>query len=90
MADQQIYQERIVSIPGVVGGKPVIKGARIPVRLVLEYLAEDPNVQTLFEAYPHLTIEDVKACLKYARSLVEEEEIFPPFSQKDQSTHAIV
>jgi uncharacterized protein (DUF433 family) len=74
---QQHYQDRIIRTPGFVGGKPVVRGTRIPVRLVLEYLAEDPDVKTLFEAFPHLTREDVKACLDYARDLVEEEEIFP-------------
>ena len=85
---QQTYQERIVRIPGVVGGKPVVRGTRIPVRLVLEYLAEDPNVQTLFEAFPRLTLEDVKACLDYARDLVEEEEVLPPPLQGEQRSLA--
>ena len=70
---QQNYQDRIVSIPGVVGGKPVVKGTRVPVELVLEYLATDPKIDTLFEAFPKLTLEDVKACLAYAQELVEAE-----------------
>ncbi len=90
MATKQTnYQERIIRTPGVVGGKPVVKGTRIPVRLVLEYLAEDPNTHTLFEAFPHLTLEDVKACLDYAKELVEEEEIFPPSDERPHS-HASV
>ncbi len=52
----------------------MVKGTRIPVELVLEYLAYDPNVQTLFEAFPELTLEDVKACLVYAGTLVEKEQ----------------
>jgi uncharacterized protein (DUF433 family) len=71
------HQARIVRIPGLVGGKPVIKGTRIPVWLVLEYLAEDPNINTLFEDYLDLTVEDIKACLAYAKGLVEDEEMFP-------------
>ena len=43
-----------------------------------QYLAEEPDITALFAAFPHLTLEDVKACLDYARDLVEEEEIFPP------------
>jgi len=85
---QQYYHDRIVSTPGVVGGKPVVKGTRIPVRLILEYLAEDPDVQTLFEAYPQLTIKDVKACLEYAGNLVAEEEIFPPYNGTGQPIYA--
>jgi uncharacterized protein (DUF433 family) len=71
MATKQIhYQDRIVRIPGLVGGKPVVKGTRIPVELVLQYFAYDPNVKTLFEAFPALTLDDVKACLAYAEALV--------------------
>ncbi len=63
----QNYTDRIVSIPGFVGGKPVIKGTRIPVETVLEHLAQDLNIETLFEAYPRLTKEDVKAVLHYTQ-----------------------
>ena len=92
MKTQQLpYHDRIVRIPGLVGGKPVVKGTRIPVELVLEYLAYDPDLKTLFEAFPRLTIEDVKACLAYAQELVEEEEVFPIIPEKqEQSPHASV
>jgi uncharacterized protein (DUF433 family) len=78
MKAQPQHQDRIVRIPGLVGGKPVVKGTRIPVRLVLEYLAEELDIHALFTAFPRLTLEDVKACLDYAKDLVEDEEIFPP------------
>ena len=55
-------------------GKPVIKGTRIPVKIVLERLAHDLDTKTLFEDYPRLTEEDVKATLTYAESLLEQEE----------------
>ena len=70
---QQIYQDRIIVDPRILAGKPVVKGTRIPVELVLEYLAHDPNVATLFAAFPRLTLEDIKACLAYAQELVEAE-----------------
>ncbi len=82
MKAQPHNQERIVRIPGLVGDKPVVRGTRIPVRLVLEYLAEEPDIKVLFAAFPRLTLEDVKACLDYAKDLVEEEEIFPPEDNK--------
>lgn len=85
---QTHYHNRIVRIPGLVGGKPVVKGTRIPVTLVLEYLAEDPTIQTLFEAFPRLTLEDVKACIAYANELVEEEEFFPTLPEQEHQTHA--
>jgi uncharacterized protein (DUF433 family) len=78
MATKQINkQERIVRIPGLVGGKPVIKGTRIPVDMILERLAYDLDLKTLFEDYPDLTEEDIKACIAYAKELVEDEEAFP-------------
>ena len=47
-------------------GKPVVKGTRIPVELVLAKLAHNPDLDELFADYPRLTIDDVKACLEYA------------------------
>ena len=52
-------------------GKPVVKGTRIPVELVLAKLAQNPSLDELFTDYPRLTLEDVKACLDYASALVE-------------------
>jgi uncharacterized protein (DUF433 family) len=46
-------------------GKPVVKGTRIPVERVLAHLAET-SMQDLFEAFPELTVEDVRACLAQA------------------------
>jgi uncharacterized protein (DUF433 family) len=64
------YGDRIVRDPDILAGKPVVRGTRIPVDVVLAYLARDPNFNHLFEDYPRLTIEDVKACLAFAGSLV--------------------
>ena len=60
------YQDRIVTDPAILGGKPVVKGTRIPVELVLAKLAHNPNLDELFADYPRLTIEDVKACSQSA------------------------
>jgi uncharacterized protein (DUF433 family) len=65
---QENYTVRIVRIPGVLGGKPVIKGTRIPVDLILERLTYDLDFKTLFADYPDLTEEDVKACIAVATS----------------------
>ena len=70
-------QERIVIDPDVMVGKPVIRGTRIPVELVLKHLAQNPDLGELFAAYPHITLEDVKACLAYAQAVVEGEVIYP-------------
>jgi uncharacterized protein (DUF433 family) len=60
-----MFESRIVVDSDILAGKPVIRGTRISVELVLKRLAEDLNVQTLFASYPRLTEEDVKACLEY-------------------------
>lgn len=62
---------RIVRDPRVMAGKPVVKGTRIPVEMVLTYLANNPNFNDLFSDYPRLTIDDVKACLAFAQMAVE-------------------
>ena len=60
------FKERIIRDPEIMAGKPVVKGTRIPVELVLAKLAAYPDLDELFLDYPRLTLEDVKACLEYA------------------------
>jgi uncharacterized protein (DUF433 family) len=67
-----IEVERISQDPGVMVGKPVIKGTRIPVERVIAQLAHNPDISELFAAYPELTLDDVKAALEYARSALAE------------------
>jgi len=79
-----LYQDRIVINPEIMVGKPVIKGTRIPVELILKRLSQDLDLETLLAAYPRLTINDIKACLAYAEALVEGEELLmtsPAFRQ---------
>jgi len=71
------FEGRIVVDPEVLVGKPVVRGTRISVELVLRHLAENPDVGELFAAYPSLALDDVKACLEYARALVGGEDIYP-------------
>lgn len=69
MAKEQMgYKKRIVRDPRIMVGKPVVRGTRIPVELVLEYLAANPKLEDLLADYPRLTIDDVKACFAYARA----------------------
>ena len=62
--------DRIVQDPDIMVGKPVVRGTRIPVEVVIGKLAENPDLDDLFAAYPRLTLDDVKACLTYANALV--------------------
>ena len=75
------FSDRITVDPGIMAGKPVVRGTRIPVELVLKRLSQDLDMRALFEAYPRLTSEDVRACIAYAQSLVAGEELFPDASQ---------
>ena len=73
-AERRNYVDRIVQDPEILVGKPTVRGTRIPVELVLAKLAHNPDLNELFADYPRLTIEDVKACLQYARVLVEKKD----------------
>ena len=65
------WQDRIVSTPDVLRGKPRVQNTRIPVSLILGYLAEGASTDEVLKEYPDLTPKDVTACLRYARDLSE-------------------
>ena len=56
-------------------GKPVIKGSRITVELILRKLSEGMSIEEVLEAYPHLTKEDVLATFSYSADLISNEEL---------------
>ena len=58
--------ERVEVNPQVLQGKPVIRGTRIPVELLLRKLGEGASEEDLLDAYPRLTREDIRAALAYA------------------------
>lgn len=58
--------ERIVCDPEILGGKPLIKGTRISVEILLEWLASGATAQEIVEEYHQLTLEDVQQALRYA------------------------
>ncbi len=60
-------EERIVVDPEIMAGKPVVKGTRITVEVILKRLAQDVDVASLLEAYPRLSQEDIEACLPKSR-----------------------
>jgi uncharacterized protein (DUF433 family) len=60
------YQKLITIEPGKRGGKPCIRGLRITVYGVLEYLASGMTQEEILEDFPDLTIEDIRACLAFA------------------------
>ena len=62
---------RIVTEPGKMGGKPVIRGRRVTPSMVLAMLAKGSNREDVLEAYPVLEPQDIDACLLYAARLSE-------------------
>ena len=65
------WRDHIVSTPDILRGKPRLKGTRIPVSLILGYLAMGSTVEEIREEFPDLAKEQVAACLDYARELSE-------------------
>jgi uncharacterized protein (DUF433 family) len=68
-------QERVEINPAVMLGKPVIRGTRIPVELVIRKLGEGATEEDLLDAYPRLTREDIQAALVYAADTLAHETI---------------
>jgi uncharacterized protein (DUF433 family) len=60
------YQHLITIEPGKRGGKPCIRGMRITVYDVLEYLASGMSEDQILRDFPDLTLEDIRACLAFA------------------------
>ena len=58
-------------------GKPVVRGTRISVELVVELLAAGWSHAQILASYPHLSEEDIRACLAYASELLREERVYP-------------
>ncbi|QDA30467.1 DUF433 domain-containing protein [Thermococcus indicus] len=69
-----MIDERIEIDPKKMGGKPVIKGTRIPVYLILELLANGWSFEEILESYPQLTKEDILAAIRYASMILKEEQ----------------
>jgi len=67
--------ERIEIDPAVMLGKPVIRGTRITVELILRKLAEGETEAELLEDYPHLTGGDIRAAIAYGAASVAHEEV---------------
>jgi uncharacterized protein (DUF433 family) len=69
MTEQDILQ-RITANSEIFGGKPIIRGMRISVELVLSLLAQGETVEAIVADYPDLEPEDIRACLAYAHAVI--------------------
>lgn len=72
---------RITVNPQIFGGKPIIRGRRLAVEHVLSMLAAGDRPETLLQGYRWLEMEDIQACLLYARQLVAHERVEPLLSE---------
>ncbi len=68
-----VWKNHIETNPKVLLGKPVIKGTRIPVDLILEKLSLGESIEQLLNAYPQITKETILACLSFAAESVKNE-----------------
>lgn len=76
MKDKELLG-RIAVDPEVMVGKPVIRGTRIPVALILKMLGQGIPVEEILREYPRLEKVDIEAAIAYAAHVVEHEEVFP-------------
>ena len=69
------YTDKIISDPNILLGKPIVKGTRISVELILRRLSEGMKTKDLLEAYPQLKYDDVLAALSYSAEILSGEEM---------------
>ena len=67
------WREHIYSDPDILGGKPVVRGTRISVELILEYFEDGATLRDILDAYSHITEADVRAAVSFARDFLSEE-----------------
>ena len=78
--------DRVEINPRVMLGKPVIRGTRIPVELILRKLSEGASEADLLDAYPRLTREDIQAAMRYAADTLAHEEVIFMGKNSDDNT----
>jgi uncharacterized protein (DUF433 family) len=74
MIDQNLMA-RITANPMIFAGKPIIRGMRISVELILSLLAQGETTEKLLEDYPDLEPEDIRACLAYAHAVIAQDSL---------------
>ena len=71
------WRDHIAVDPQILVGKPVVKGTRISVELVIDLLAAGWTEQQVLDSYPTLEADDLRACLAYASEILHSEKVFP-------------
>ena len=75
----QMVSERITIDDKICGGKPTIRGKRITVQTVLDFLSAGETVEEILNQYPSLEPDDIKACLEFASDLMNRNYIIKSF-----------
>ena len=70
--------KRITVNPDIFGGKPIVRGRRLAVEHILGMLVAGDTPEEIVDGYPWLELEDIRACLAYARRVVGHERVEPP------------
>jgi uncharacterized protein (DUF433 family) len=76
MTDEQLL-EKIAVHPGVMAGRPVVRGTRLTVEYILNLLAHGASVEDILKEYEGLTVQDVQACLLFATKFMEDTAFMP-------------
>ena len=74
MIDETLLK-RITANPEIFGGKPIIRGMRVSVELILSLLAQGETPEAILADYPDLEPEDVRACLTYAHAVIAHDKL---------------
>ena len=74
---EEELRQRITINPKVMVGKPVIRGTRIPVELIVRMMAQGIPESDILREYPRLQPDDIRAALAYAAQVLADEEVFP-------------
>ena len=85
--DETDLLRRITVNPEIFGGKPILRGRRLAVEHVLGMLAAGDSPEVILEGYPWLEVEDIRACLVYARRLVGHERVEPLSTRASGEAH---
>jgi uncharacterized protein (DUF433 family) len=70
------WQDRIVIDPGILVGKPVVKGTRLAVEFIIDLMAQGWTEADILHNYPGLTPEDIQACLAYTSTVLKAEKVY--------------
>lgn len=70
------WQQRITLDPQILAGKPIVKGTRLSVELIVELLGRGWTTEQVLEEYDSLTREDILACLAYASEILKSERVY--------------